>query len=126
MRNQRVVIAIIVGIVAIYVAADFIFSREYRKLEVNAVRVVAASQAYARDLRARGQLPPPTVGLQDLVKLDYIPVKDVEALDGVEVQVSLYARPGNPSDILLWAKLPDGEAFVVFADGNVQSQTPAK
>lgn len=126
MRNQRVIIAIIVGIVAIYVAADFIFSRAYRQLEVNAVRVVAASQAYARDLRARGQLPPPTVGLQDLVKLDYIPAKDVEALDGVDVRVSLYARPDHANDVLLWAKLPSGEEFVVFADGNVQAQTPPK
>lgn len=121
MRNQRVIIAVIVGLLVVYLAADFIMGRAYRQPEVNAARIIAASQAYARDLRARGQTPPPSVGLQDLVNLKYIPAAEVKALEGVEVRVSLQVNLDDPGDMLLWAKLPDGEEFVVFANGNVQT-----
>ena len=88
--------------------------------EVTAEKIVAATQAYARDLKASGATVPASVPLQELVARGFLNAEDVIGFRGLEVTVSLTADETRPQQILIRARLPDGYELAVFADGSVQ------
>ncbi len=87
----------------------------------DAAKLVAAIQAFARDLTTRGQPLPGTVSLQDLVSGGCIVAHDVRAFDGMEVALSLAVDEAHPQQILIRVRLPDGSVIASRADGSVQS-----
>ncbi len=116
------IIALAVAAAVLIAAASvlYIISSPSRVEGVNAEKIVAATQAYARDLKASGATVPASVPLQELVARGFLNAEDVIGFRGLEVTVSLTADETRPQQILIRARLPDGYELAVFADGSVQ------
>ncbi|MBI2925656.1 MAG: hypothetical protein HYY24_08125 [Verrucomicrobia bacterium] len=116
------VIALAVAAVALIAAVSlvYILSSRSRGERVNAEKIIAAIQAYARDLKASGATVPASVSLQELIARGLLKADDVSGFRGLEVTVSLTADETRPQEILLRARLPDGHEVAVLADGSVQ------
>jgi hypothetical protein len=89
--------------------------------DVDAARILAAAQAYARNLRAQGSPVPPAVNLEELISRGLLRRADVQGFDEAEVTVALNPSGSRPNDILMRARLPDSHEIVALADGSVQS-----
>ncbi|MGD0744839.1 MAG: hypothetical protein ABSA45_06760 [Verrucomicrobiota bacterium] len=86
---------------------------------VDAPKILAAAQAYAHDLQARGSVVPASVALQDLVSKGLLNPADVSGFAGMEVTISLTASDRRPQDILMRVRMHDGSQMVALADGSV-------
>jgi len=87
---------------------------------VAAEKIVAAAQAYARDLAAKGVAVPSSVNLKELAAKGLLNHADVRGFDGMEVTISLTAGETHPSEVLMRARLQDASEIVLLADGSVQ------
>lgn len=87
---------------------------------VNAARILAASRTYADGLRAQAAPVPATVSLQDLVDRGLLAEADVAGFAGLDLNVSLAVDETRPQEVLIRARLPDGQEVVALADGSVQ------
>jgi hypothetical protein len=89
--------------------------------KVNGIRIVAAAQAYSRQLRDARQPIPKSVALQELVTRGLLKPGDIAAFQGLDATLSLTADNPGPQTVLMRIRMPDGTALVLLADGSVQS-----
>jgi flagellar basal body-associated protein FliL len=118
-------IAIAVAVVITVAAAlfyTFVISKP-PSARFNGAAVVAAAQAYTRDLRARKQPVPSTVTLDELVTAHFLKPDEVAAFHGLNVTIMLTSDAGNPQAVIMRVHFPDGGDVVLLADGSVQQMS---
>lgn len=125
--NVRRLILLTASLAVATAAAGLILFFSWQKSQPSfrgGLDLVAAAQAYSRDLEERGQPLPASVSLEDLIEAGYLTSHDARAFDGIEVQVSLEPAVTNetyPQSILIQARMPDGTRVVLRADGSVHA-----
>ena len=119
MKRILTVVAVAAGVLMAAGITYFTFTRPAPG-RVDAPKILAAAQAYAHDLQARGLAVPATVALQDLIAKGLVVPADVSGFAGLEVSVSLTASDSNSHDILMRVRMQDGSQIVALADGSVQ------
>ncbi len=87
---------------------------------VNARQVVAAAQQYGVQLKARGEVVPTEVPLEELLASGLLKPQDVQGFAGMKVTVALAVDPQKSQEVLLRARLPSGQEIVALNDGSVQ------
>jgi hypothetical protein len=90
-----------------------------------ALRIVAASKAYARLLQARGEPVPASAPLSDLVKAGLLQPQDVSAFEGLDATIALQTNDAVflPQTVLMRVHMGDGSDIVLLGDGSVQTET---
>jgi len=117
---KRILIAVVVGAAVMTILSlVYIACFDRRPGHVDAVRVLAAAQTYAHDLKTKGVAVPPSVTLEELIRRGLLRPADVSGFKGMEATVSLTVDPSRPQDILMRARLRDGQEMVALADGSV-------
>lgn len=91
---------------------------------VNAAKIVAAAKIYGAGLKARGAFVPKVVPLQVLIDQRLLKPSDVSGFAGMDVSVSLSADMNRPQEVLIEARLANGQTMVLLADGSIR-QSPA-
>jgi hypothetical protein len=89
----------------------------------NLPQLIAGLQAFARDHSAHGQILPPEISLQDLIRGGYLTAEDVRAFEGMDVTFNTDAKDNQPGSILARARTRDGQYICLMADGSVQQFT---
>jgi len=122
MKTRRLIvyIASAIGLAIIACVALTTYWQRTQPVFKDAPKLIAAMQAFSRDLTARGQPLPSTVSLRELVSGGYVAASDVRAFDGMDVTISLTADESHPQEILMRIRLPDGSVTALMADGSVQ------
>jgi hypothetical protein len=82
--------------------------------------LLAAMQAFSRDLTNQGLPLPQSVSLSELISRGYISSNSVHAFEGMETKVWLTANLADMNSVLMSARLPDGHVSAALADGSVQ------
>lgn len=116
-------ILVLLGTAVTVVVVDGLLRHER---PVDAGRIVAALEAYARD-RTRAEAPlPPAVGVRELVARGYLRARDVAGFgpDDVTFRLQPAGAEDSPSSVLVSARHPDGSVVVVLSDGSVQQALP--
>jgi hypothetical protein len=90
---------------------------------VNTAKIMNAANAYAQGLKTQGKTVPATVNLKDLIAQGLLAPNDVSGFAGMDVTVSLVIDRSH-QDVLLRARLPDGQEIVAMTDGSVQQRKP--
>jgi hypothetical protein len=90
----------------------------------SALKLVKAAHAYTYSLRAAGKPVPASIGVTNLVALNYLKPADVAAFEGLDVTVTLLVTNNSPNPVLLRIRQPDGGETVVRENGQTQ-QIPA-
>jgi hypothetical protein len=88
---------------------------------VDAGKIIAAAQAYSRELKASATPVPASVSMEQLITKGLLKREDVSGFDGVEVTVYLSRDTNAPRSVLMRAHLPDGQDVTVLTDGSVQA-----
>ena len=123
MKRTLIVIAILT--VAIVVGSMvYIASSSRQPGRVDALKILAATRTYTADLKARGVAIPASVSLQELINRRLLTTSDVSGFNGMDVTVNLSADDSHPQDILIRARLANGQEIVALADGSVQQLSP--
>lgn len=109
--------------VAIMVVAGLVYVSVISKepsAKFNGAAIVAAAQAYTRDLRARKQSIPKSVTLEDLVAAHFLKPEEIAPFRGLNATVTLTSEDRDPRTVLMRVHFPDGTDVQLLADGNVQ------
>jgi len=118
-------IAIAVGAAAAIMAAAgllyYMAGANSPRAKVNGIHIVAAAQAYTRQLRAAAQPIPNSVGVDELVARGFLKPEDVAAFRGLDAKVMLTAENPGPQTVIMRLNMRDGTELVLLADGSVQS-----
>jgi hypothetical protein len=91
--------------------------------QVNAAKIMNAANAYAQGLKEQGKTVPAAVNLKELIAQGLLAPNDVSGFAGMDVTVSLVMDRSH-QDVLMRARLPDGQEIVAFTDGSVQQRKP--
>lgn len=91
---------------------------------VDAPKILAAARAYAQSLTADGTPIPASVNLRDLVARGRLLPGDISGFAGMEVTATLAIAPNRPQEVLMRARLPNGDEMVALADGSVHQARP--
>ncbi|MDB6111670.1 MAG: hypothetical protein JWR69_3420 [Pedosphaera sp.] len=111
---------ILVGL-ALVAGVGYFFFMPSPPGRVDAEKIIAAAQAYTRELRASSTPLPPSVSMDQLITKGLLKREDVSGFDGVEVIVYLSGSTNAPRSVLMRAHLPDGQDVVVLTDGSVET-----
>ena len=82
-------------------------------------KLIAAVQAFSRDLLAQGRPTPESVTLSELVMGGYIANRDIRAFDGMDVTISLTADGTRPQQIMIRVRRPGLSQAALFGIGFV-------
>lgn len=93
-----------------------------RSLGAGASKIVPASRAYAKLLKAEGAPIPAFVNVKELVARGLLGQDDLKGFARMEVSVSTSADENSPSEVLIRARQADGTELVLLADGSVQEK----
>jgi hypothetical protein len=85
-----------------------------------AVRFISVLQKFSQDRVQRGQMPPASVQLDELVGAGYITAKDARHFVGSAISFSAGASEANPRTILIRLWLRDDRQFVLLGDGSIR------
>ena len=119
MKRNLILIAVLT--VAVFVGSMVYISFSSRQTgHVDGVKILAATRTYTADLKGRGLTIPSTVSLQELINHHFLSASDVSGFNGMDVTVNLSADYSRPQDILIRARLTNGQEIVTLADGSVQ------
>lgn len=117
---KRILAAVAVFVVAVAVASLVYLGYSGRSTaQVNSLKLLAASRAYAESFRSRGMTVPATVDVKELISRGLVTEADVSGFAGMEVTINLLADNSDPKSVLILARLPDGREFVTLTDGSV-------
>jgi hypothetical protein len=87
---------------------------------INGDQLVSALAAYKREIQSRGEKPPESVTLDELIRRGFLQEEDVSAFAGMNAIISLNADETHPQSALMEVTHPDGTKLVVQGDGTVQ------
>jgi hypothetical protein len=117
----RVSIAVTIAAGLILLAAAvYTFFGPSSSQSANGLKIIAAAQAYTRNLRQRKLSIPPTVPLQALIDQGLLQSADVGPFQGLDANISLTASSDSAHTVLMRVHMPDGMDFVLLGDGSTQ------
>ena len=114
---------LVVAAVTFLIAAGglfYVISSSRGSDHVDVSKIFAAAQGYAQGLKAQGKPVPTTVPMKELIRGGLLTEEDVAGFNGMEVIVTLPQAAHRPQDVLIRARLPNGDEVVALADGSIQ------
>ena len=126
LRRRGILLLATLILIGTAVTAVVVHGLLRRERPVNAGRIVAAVEAYARD-RARAGAPlPAAVGVRELVSQGYLRARDVAGFgtDDVTFRLQPAGAEDRPGSVLVSARHPDGTVTLGLSDGSVQQAIP--
>jgi len=118
-RNLVAFAVTTLGVAAIVSVALTAYWQRQQPIFKDAPKLIAAMNAYASDIVARGRPLPSTVTLRELIAGGYISASEVRAFDGMDVTLSPSTEQTRPQDVLIRVRLPDGSVTALLVDGSV-------
>ncbi len=116
--------AIAVGAaVAIMVAAGFIYlltAGDTSPAKIDGLKIVAAANAYTRELIRNRQPIPKTVSLNELLVHGFLKPADVAPFQGLDAELVLTSNASDNQTVLMRVHMPDGGDFVLLGDGTTK------
>ena len=122
MKRTSIALAVLaLVIVAVLVVGSVFHPASSSRLpgHLNGIKLITAAKTYARDLNGQGLPVPAAVSLKELTARGLLTEADVSGFAGMEVTVNPSVEATRPRDVLVRARLPAGDEFVVLADGSV-------
>jgi hypothetical protein len=119
--KRKMAISAVAALVTISICVTWFYLTQPVPAGVDGAKLIAAAEAYARDLRAHGQAMPESVELHDLLAKGWLQADDVKGFAGMEVTISLTVDESHPQDVMMRVRMQDGSEVVTLADGSVQS-----
>jgi hypothetical protein len=117
MKRNRAWLALGVFVALVFVATLAVrghFQTRYASAAVSP-KLIAAVQAFSRDLLAQGRPTPESVTLSELVMGGYIANRDIRAFDGMDVTISLTADGARPQQIMIRVRKPGLSQAALFS-----------
>ena len=119
MKRTLIVMAVLT-LMVVAGSAVYFASLSRHPGHVNAAKLLTAAKTYADGLKGQGLPVPTLVSMKELISRGLLTEGDVRGFAGMEVTVSLTADGSRPQEVLVRARLPDGNEIVALADGSVQ------
>lgn len=116
-RHLLIIIVTLVGAVLLGAVLDRFLPPTLPPMNIG--RVLAAAQAYRRNLETQRQPLPAMVSLAELTNRGFLHAADVHGLAGLEMTVALQFDETRPQELLARGRLPGGDELVALADGSV-------
>lgn len=120
-------LVVVIGVVTIAVMVGsliYLASSRPPAGYIDGPKLVNAIKTYTASLRMGRSPIPASVSLQELISRRLLTASDVSGFSGQEVTFNLHANETRPQDVLIRARLADGQELAVLADGSVQQVTP--
>jgi len=97
-----------------------VYARRPRPSFAEAARFISVLHRFSQDQVQRGQEPPASVQVDELISAGYITAKDARHFAGADISFSAGASDSNPRKVLISLKLRDGRWVMLLGDGSVQ------
>jgi hypothetical protein len=121
-KRISIAVALVTGLILV-VALGFTFFGGHTE-PINAPKILAAAQAYTKDLRLRRVPVPSSIPLQELIDKGFLQAKDAGSLVGMDAAISLTVQNYHPETPLILVHTKDGHDLVLRADGGTMDIKP--